>query len=98
MAETKPLVNLQVNDDLVADLTKRYLNDYFTKVLEPEWLTRADIKQITGMKSDWWIRKHIDNDPYVKAHGLKFDVTEDGGRVVPRYHVEIREFLKKFGR
>jgi hypothetical protein len=61
-------------------------------------LTRADIKKITGMKSDWWIREHIDNDPYVKANGLKFDVTEEAGRAVPRYHAEIREFLKRFGR
>jgi hypothetical protein len=100
MPETQlsPIAQIIVNDDLIADLAKQYLKNFYDARLEKEWLSRSDIKQITGMKSDWWIREHIDNDPYVKAHGLKFDVTEEGGRAVPRYHKEIREFLKKFGR
>ena len=92
------VVSVQVNDDLVRELTKEYVRQYCEAHLETEWLTRADIKAITQMKSDQWIREHIDNAPYVRAHGLVFYVTSEGsGKQVPRYHKEIREYLSQFG-
>jgi hypothetical protein len=91
------VANINFNDDLLVEMAKQYLKKYYDQHLEQEWLTRDDIKQITKIKSDYWIRTHIDNDPYVIANGLKFEVT-DGKRNIPRYHKEIREFLKKFGK
>ncbi|ANK59851.1 hypothetical protein [Loigolactobacillus backii] len=91
------IANINFNDNLLADMARDYLKKYYDHRLKPVWLTRSDIKKITGMKSDKWIRDHIDNNPYVIANGLKFDVT-NGTKTVPRYHEEIREFLKRFGR
>lgn len=96
-APQTPVATIKVNDDLVAEIAKEYLKNYYDSRLEREWLTRSDIKAITQMKSDTWVRDHVDNDPYVRENGLVFYVT-DGRKSIPRYHKEIREFLKRFGK
>lgn len=94
----KPLVSINVDDGLVRELTAQYVKQYCQQHLEREWYTRADIKAITQMKSDQWVRDHVDNNPYVRSRGLVFYVTsEHSGKQVPRYHKEIREFLARFG-
>lgn len=95
MQETSAIVNVIVNEEYVKEITTEQVEVYLKKILPRVWYTRSDIKFMTNKKSDEWIKKNVDNHPYVIKHGLAFP-DSDASNSPMNYTRGIVDFLDKF--
>lgn len=96
MSERTVVTKVIVSEEFVKEVTEKQVEAYLEKHLPIIWYKRKHIKIMTNKKSDEWIRRNIDNHPYVKKHGLAFP-DSDAANSPMNYTREIVEFLDKFG-
>lgn len=96
MKKATAVANIVVDEEILLKYAREFLEEFYSKHLQKDWYTREEIMFKTGMKSHDWIRENIDNHPYIKERGIKFNLSESV-RSEPRYTKEIDEFLAKFG-
>ncbi|MFZ4889877.1 DUF771 domain-containing protein [Enterococcus innesii] len=92
--DKSPIIEIKVDDQWLEELAKDYLKQLYSERLKPEWLTVADLEQITRHEKKWII-ENIINDPYVQKNGI---AKKAGVNTKSKWIVDaerIRPFLKR---
>jgi len=87
-------VNVQVDNQYMEKYAREYIENLYSRLLKPQWLTMKDMVQITRHKRNW-IMENIVDDPYVKQNKL---AKKDGDSSNSGWLFDaerIRPFLKK---
>ena len=89
-----PIIEIKVDEEWLEAFARDYVKQLYDESLQPEWLTLADLEQITRHEKKWVI-ENIINDPYVQKNGI---AKKAGMNTKSKWIVDaerIRPFLKR---
>lgn len=89
-----PRIEIVADEKWLEAFAKDYIEQLYDERLKPEWLTVADLEQITRHEKKWII-ENIINDPYVQKNGI---AKKAGMNIKSKWIVDaerIRPFLKR---
>lgn len=92
--DKSPIIEIKVDEKWLEAFAKDYVKQLYDERLKPEWLTVADLEQITRHEKKWII-ENIINDPYVQKNGI---AKKAGMNIKSKWIVDaerIRPFLKR---